>query len=68
MPCRKDLKITLNGNLSDPLDDSKIDTVVNELKQEPLVNMVLDEMQAKITYINTLKQLSVEVTVPKVMS
>jgi signal transduction histidine kinase len=68
MPYKKDLKITLNGNLSDPLDDSKIDTVVNDLKQEPLVNMVLDEMQAKITYINTLKQLSVEVMVPKAMS
>jgi signal transduction histidine kinase len=68
IPYKKDLKITLNGNLSDPLDDSKIDTVVNDLKQEPLVNMVLDEMQAKITYINTLKQLSVEVMVPKAMS
>ena len=68
IPYKKDLKITLNGNLSDPLDDSKIDTVINDLKQEPLVNMVLDEMQAKITYINTLKQLSVEVMVPKAMS
>ena len=68
MPCRKDLKITLSGDVSQPIDDSKIDTIMNDLKQQPLVNSVLEVMQAKITYTNTIKQLSVEVVLSKAMS
>ncbi len=68
MPCRKDLKITLSGDVSQPIDDSKMDTIMNDLKQQPLVNSVLEVMQAKITYTNTIKQLSVEVVLSKAMS
>jgi signal transduction histidine kinase len=69
MPCRKDLKITLSGDLSQPLDDSNLDTIMNELKQQPLVHSVLEVLQADISsYTNTLKQLSVEVVLSKAMS
>jgi signal transduction histidine kinase len=68
MPCRKDLKITLSGDLSQPLDDSKLDTIFNDLKHQPLVHSVLEVLQADVSYTNTLKKLSVEVVLPKAMS
>lgn len=68
MPCKKDLKITLSDDLSQPLDDAKIDIIINDLKQQPLVNSVLNAMKANITYTNTPKQLSFEVMLSKAMS
>jgi hypothetical protein len=68
MPCRKDLKITLSRDLSQPIDDSKMDTIMNDLKQQPLVNSILEVLQSDISYTNTLKQLSVEVVLSKAMS
>lgn len=68
MPCKKDLKITLSGDLSQPLDDTTIDIIINDLKHQPLVNSVLNAMKANITYTNTPKQLSFEVMLSKAMS
>ena len=68
IPCRKDLKITLSGDLSQPIDDSKMDTIMNDLKQQPLVHSILEVLQSDISYTNTLKQLSVEVVLSKAMS
>jgi len=68
MPCRKDLKITLSGDLSQPIDDSKMDTIMNDLKQQPLFHSILEVLQSDISYTNTLKQLSVEVVLSKAMS
>ncbi|AFU67245.1 hypothetical protein P700755_000189 [Psychroflexus torquis ATCC 700755] len=68
MPCKKDLKITLSGDLSQPLDDTKIDIIINDLKHQPLVDSVLNAMQAKINYTKTLKLLCVEVVLSKAMS
>jgi len=68
IPCRKDLKITLSGDLSQPIDDSKMDTIMNDLKQQPLFHSILEVLQSDISYTNTLKQLSVEVVLSKAMS
>ena len=68
IPCRKDLKITLSGDLSQPIDDSKIDIIMNDLKQQPFINSVLEVLQAETSYTNTLKQISVEVVLSRAMS
>jgi hypothetical protein len=41
---------------------------MNDLKQQPFINSVLEVLQAETSYTNTLKQISVEVVLSRAMS